>query len=72
MNHAFQITHLDEPKVEAIVIKQQLAREINCLEGQLARIVNRDDTIDRSTIKTYQDMIESRRKVLQSLIRDGS
>ena len=49
------------------ILKQQLVREITCLERQLERIRMRDDFADDHTLQTYEDMIESRRKMLHNL-----
>jgi hypothetical protein len=49
------------------ILKQQLVREITCLERQLERIRMRDDFADDYTLQTYEDMIESRRKMLHNL-----
>ncbi len=52
------------------LLKQQLAREISSLEGQLYRLRTRNDLIDYSTLQTYEDMIASRRRLLDGLIWD--
>ena len=52
------------------LLKQQLAREISSLEGQLYRLRTRNDLIDHSTLQTYEDMIASRRRLLDGLIWD--
>ncbi|MCR6652864.1 MAG: hypothetical protein NVV73_15875 [Cellvibrionaceae bacterium] len=49
------------------ILKQQLVREITCLERQLERIRMRDQFADDATLQTYEDMIESRRKMLYNL-----
>jgi|GEM_PF-990014 hypothetical protein len=49
------------------ILKQQLVREITCLERQLERIRLRDECADDYTLQTYEDMIESRRKMLDNL-----
>lgn len=49
------------------MLKQQLVREITCLERQLERIRMRDEYADDFTLQTYEDMIESRRKMLHNL-----
>jgi hypothetical protein len=49
------------------ILKQQLVREITCLERQLERIRMRDEFADDATLQTYEDMIESRRKMLYNL-----
>ena len=49
------------------MLKQQLVREITCLERQLERIRMRDEYADEFTLQTYEDMIESRRKMLHNL-----
>lgn len=55
---------------DTTLLKQQLAREISSLEGQLYRLRTRNDAIDYSTIQTYEDMIMSRKRMLDSLIWD--
>lgn len=52
------------------LLKQQLAREITSLEGQLFRLRTRNDLIDYSTLQTYEDMILSRKRTLDSLLWD--
>lgn len=49
------------------ILKQQLVREITCLERQLERIRMRDQFADDTTLQTYEEMIESRRKMLYNL-----
>ena len=49
------------------ILKQQLVREITCLERQLERIRMRDQFADDATLQTYEEMIESRRKMLYNL-----
>lgn len=49
------------------ILKQQLVREITCLERQLERVRLRNDLADDSTLQTYEEMIESRRKMLHNL-----
>ncbi len=52
---------------EPTLVRQQLAREIMCLEGQLDRMRTRNDLLDFSTLQTYEDMIASRKEMLESL-----
>lgn len=49
------------------ILKQQLVWEITCLERQLERIRMRDQFADEVTLQTYEEMIESRRKMLYNL-----
>jgi hypothetical protein len=49
------------------ILKQQLVREITCLERQLERIRSRSDFADDITLMTYAEMIGSRRKMLHNL-----
>jgi hypothetical protein len=49
------------------ILKQQLVREITCLERQLERIRMRNQYTDDGTLQTYEEMIESRRKMLYNL-----
>ena len=55
---------------DTTLLKQQLAREITSLEGQLYRLRTRNDAVDYSTIQTYEDMIISRKRMLDGLIWD--
>lgn len=52
------------------LLKQQLAREITSLEGQLFRLRTRNDMIDYNTLQTYEDMILSRKRMLDGLLWD--
>lgn len=54
-------------KNENSFLKQQLVREITCLERQLERVRLRQDFADETTLQTYEEMIESRRKMLHNL-----
>ncbi|HEY7773970.1 MAG TPA: hypothetical protein VIC26_12375 [Marinagarivorans sp.] len=55
---------------DAHLLKQQLAREITSLEGQLYRLRTRNDMIDYNTLQTYEDMILSRKRMLDRLLWD--
>ena len=55
---------------DAHLLKQQLAREITSLEGQLYRLRTRNDMIDFNTLQTYEDMILSRKRMLDRLLWD--
>lgn len=48
-------------------LKKQLTREIDCLERQLERLKLRNDFLDFTTLQTYQDMISSRRDMVENL-----
>lgn len=48
-------------------LRKQLMREIHCLEQQLERIKQRGDLFDLTTLKTYEEMINSRRESLDNL-----
>ena len=52
------------------LLKQQLAREITSLEGQLFRLRTRNDMIDYNTLQTYEDRILSRKRMLDGLLWD--
>lgn len=52
------------------LLKQQLAREITSLEGQLYRLRTRNEEIDHNTLHTYEDMIASRLRLLDGLVWD--
>lgn len=60
-----QIVKNDE--AESSMLKKQLEREINCLERQLERIRVKEEFAEVETLSTYEDMIESRRKMLSNL-----
>ncbi len=64
------VTHnpfLGAEQNDTSILKQQLVREITCLERQLERIRLRDHFADDVTLQTYEEMIESRRKMLHNL-----
>lgn len=63
-NYAHAVELDDE---QTSMLKQQLVREITCLERQLERIRTRDALADGTTLSTYEEMIESRRKMLHNL-----
>ena len=46
------------------ILRKQLMREITCLERQLSRLNQRPETMPPLTIKTYEDMIASRKDML--------
>lgn len=52
---------------EVAILKQQLTREIACLERQLERVRSRQEFAEYTTIQTYEEMIESRRNMLDNL-----
>jgi hypothetical protein len=56
---------------DSSILKQQLVREISCLERQLERVKIRDEFSDDSTLQTYEEMIVSRRKMLHNLPWEG-
>lgn len=60
-------SHPDMHFQETSILKQQLVREITCLERQLERIRMRDANTDETTLVTYEEMIECRRKMLHNL-----
>ena len=55
----------DEPG--ATMLKRQLVREISCLERQLERVRTHDEFADFATLQTYEEMIESRRRMLRNM-----
>lgn len=67
MNQAQQTLLAPTHQSDVIRMKAQLAREIECLERQLARIRMRDDLLDIMTLQTYEEMISSRKEILESL-----
>ena len=50
------------------VLRKQLMREITCLERQVSRIKMRPDTMTSTTVKTYEDMIATRKSLLAEVI----
>lgn len=66
-NYAYADTGDVVLRDESSILKQQLVREITCLERQLERVRARDALIDNATLNTYEEMIESRRKMLHNL-----
>ena len=67
MSQASVANLLVPEKTDNSILKQQLVREITCLERQLERVRLRHDFADDSTLQTYEEMIESRRKMLHNL-----
>lgn len=67
MSQASVASLLVSEKNDNSILKQQLVREITCLERQLERVRLRHDFADDSTLQTYEEMIESRRKMLHNL-----
>ncbi len=49
------------------ILKKQLYREINCLERQLERLRLRNDVLDLTTRQTYEEMISSRKDIVENL-----
>lgn len=49
------------------VLRKQLEREIACLERQLDRLKYLEGRLDDITLRTYEDMIHSRRDMLAEL-----
>lgn len=70
MNHAHQVNHLGAVLNNTTFLHQQLIREITCLERQLERLRLRDDFLDLSTLQTYEEMINSRKLMLENLPRE--
>lgn len=67
MKSASHSPFLGSERNDTSILKQQLVREITCLERQLERIRVRDQYADDVTLQTYEEMIESRRKMLHNL-----
>ena len=67
MSNVSQASIFMAEKSNNSILKQQLVREITCLERQLERVRLRNDFADDSTLATYEEMIESRRKMLHNL-----
>ncbi len=67
MNRAHQMQQLSISFNNTSLMKQQLVREITCLERQLERLRIRDEFLDFNTLRTYEDMISSRRDMLDNL-----
>lgn len=49
------------------ILRKQLMREITCLERQLSRLNLRPEMMPPLTIKTYEDMIASRKFILDEV-----
>ncbi|ACR12039.1 hypothetical protein [Teredinibacter turnerae] len=67
MNRAHQMQQLSVAYNNTSVMRQQLIREITCLERQLERLRLRDEMLDFATLQTYEEMISSRKELLDSL-----
>ena len=67
MNRAHQIQQLSVGYNNTSLMRQQLIREITCLERQLERLRIRDELLDMSTLQTYEEMIGSRKEMLDNL-----
>lgn len=67
MNRAHQMQQLSVAYNNTSLMRQQLIREITCLERQLERLRLRDEMLDLSTLQTYEEMITSRKELLDSL-----
>lgn len=67
MNRSSHASVLSTESGDTTILKQQLVREITCLERQLERIRMREELADGYTLQTYEEMIESRRKMLHNL-----
>lgn len=67
MNPVPQFNYIEDQFADTSILKQQLVREITCLERQIERIRMREGIADDSTTLTYEEMIECRRKMLHNL-----
>lgn len=67
MNPAIYTQIQTEVSGRTVALKKQLCREIDCLERQLERLRLRNDMLDLTTRKTYEDMINSRRDIVENL-----
>lgn len=67
MSRSTEASVLSLDSRDTTILKQQLVREITCLERQLERIRVREELADNYTLQTYEEMIESRRKMLHNL-----
>jgi len=67
MNRATQAQQLSAAYNNSSLLRQQLVREITCLERQLERLRLRDELLDMSTLQTYEEMISSRKVMLENL-----
>jgi len=52
---------------ERLKIKKRLVREISCLERQLSRLRHHIGKGEGLTLNTYEEMIEARQEMLDSL-----
>lgn len=55
------------PMEDSGKVRKQLQREITCLEMQLQRLHLRDEFLDLLTQQTYEEMISSRKSMLDTL-----
>lgn len=67
MQYSTMRPYLQLKMEDTSLLRKKLQREINCLEIQLDRLHRRDDVLDFVTQQTYEEMIQSRRGVLDSL-----
>ena len=67
MNQANTVTPESVGYLSNTQIRQQLMREISCLERQLSRLTTSGYMKDQGTLQTYKDMIASRQKLLTDL-----
>lgn len=68
MMHSANLKSALQPALEdTTILRKQLQREISCLELQLARLRRRDEFLDLITLQTYEEMISSRRDMIESL-----
>lgn len=71
MNRAHQMQLFnDDFNSGGALMKKQLIREISCLERHLQRLRSRDELLDSGTLQTYEDMISSRKQMLDNLLWD--
>lgn len=67
MRQLAEVRPFSIPKDDTTMLKKQLRREIACLEFQLERLKKRDEFLDLITLQTYEEMIGTRRDMLDSL-----
>lgn len=67
LRSAQSTTHIDAPIQDTKIVRYRLQREISCLQMQLERLRRRGDILDLVTLQTYEEMISSRREMLDSL-----
>ena len=67
MNQAQSTTTYDVGRLSNSQLRNQLLREISCLERHLDRLKTSGHLSNQNTLETYKDMIASRKTLLSDL-----